>query len=147
MSQDRNYVVYIDGGARGNPGPAGAGVRIEAGDDGTALFEGGWYLGRATNNVAEYRALVEGLARAAALAAEQVEVRSDSELLVRQMRGEYRVRNARLRELFERANRLCRDLVKVRFTHVRREANADADRLANQAINLERNVEDAESER
>ena len=143
MSADTGFVIYIDGGARGNPGPAGAGVHIVTADDGTVLFEGGWYLGRATNNVAEYRALLEGLARAAALGAERVEVRSDSELLVRQMRGEYRVKKEHLRELHERARVLCGKFAGVSFAHVRREANKDADRLANQAMDAKRSVEDA----
>lgn len=135
-------VVYVDGGARGNPGPAAAGVVVEA-DDGTVLFEGGYFLGRATNNVAEYRALLAGLVRAAELRGRRLEVRSDSELLVRQMRGEYRVKNARLRELFEQANELCRTFADVRFEHVPRERNRRADRLVHQALNLQRNVEDA----
>ena len=145
MGQEaRAFVVYIDGGARGNPGPAGAGVVIHAGDDGTVLFEGGLFLGRATNNVAEYRALLAGLARCRDLRGQRLEVRSDSELLVKQMRGEYRVKNDTLRDLFDEANALCRDFEKVDFTHVRREANHRADRLVNQAINLKRDVEDAE---
>ncbi len=146
MSADNSFVVYIDGGARGNPGPAGAGVHIESADDGTVLFEGGWFIGRATNNVAEYNGLLEGLARARALGARRVEVRSDSELLVKQMRGEYRVKNERLRELYDKANVLWNTFESVTFTHVRREANKDADRLANQAMNAKRNVEDAASD-
>lgn len=137
-------VIYIDGGARGNPGPSAAGVVVQAGDDATVLFEGGFFLGRATNNVAEYHSLLEGLTRAKALAAEQVEVRSDSELLVKQMQGEYRVKSDRLRELFDRANQLCRSFAGVTFTHVRREQNQQADQLVNRAINLRRNVEDAQ---
>jgi len=140
----RSFIVHIDGGARGNPGPAGAGVVIRA-EDGTSLFEGGLFLGRATNNVAEYRALLAGLERARALGAETVEVRSDSELLVRQMQGRYRVRNEALRELFDEAAALCRCFERVRFTHVRRQQNTEADRLANQAMDLKRDVEDAET--
>ncbi len=136
-------VVCVDGGARGNPGPAAAGVVVRAADDGTVLFEGGYFLGRATNNVAEYQALLAGLARAAELRGRRLEVRSDSELLVRQMRGEYRVKNVRLRKLFEQANELCRSFAGVRFEHVPREQNRRADRLVQQAINLQRNVEDA----
>ncbi len=136
-------VVYIDGGARGNPGPAAAGVVVRAADDGTVLFEGGYFLGRATNNVAEYRALLAGLAQAAELRGRRLEVRSDSELLVRQMQGEYRVKSPRLRKLFEQANELCRTFTGVRFEHVPRERNRRADRLVQQAINLQRNVEDA----
>ena len=139
-----SVVIQVDGGARGNPGPAGAGVVIRSADDGTSLFEGGFFLGRATNNVAEYRALVEGLRRARALQAGAVEVRSDSELLVRQMTGEYRVRNEKLRPLFQQAQKLCRGFGRCRFTHVRRELNAAADGLANRAMDLRRDVEDGE---
>ena len=135
--------VFIDGGARGNPGPAAAAVVIRDPEDGVVLFQGGYFLGAATNNVAEYTALLKGLARAAELAPEAIEVFSDSELLIRQMNGEYRVRNARLRELFEKANALCRDLRRVRFSHIRREQNTQADGLVNQALNLRRDVEDA----
>ena len=141
--QLRAVRIYIDGGARGNPGPAGAGIVIQSADDGTELFAGGLYLGEATNNVAEYHALLEGLSRAAELGARQAEVLSDSELLIRQMTGVYRVRNARLRELFERAQTLCERFDRVDFRHIPREQNAQADRLANQAMNLARHVEDA----
>ena len=145
MAAEKNFIIYIDGGARGNPGPAGVGVHIETADDGTVLFQGGWFLGRATNNVAEYNGLVNGLARAKALTADCVEIRSDSELLVKQMRGEYRVRNAALRELYQEASTLCRKFSEVTFTHVRREGNKDADRLANMAMDAKANVEDAAS--
>ena len=136
-------LIHIDGGARGNPGPAGAGVVIQSADDGTALFEGGYFIGRATNNVAEYQGLIEGLARARALGATAVEIRSDSELLVRQMTGEYRVKNAGLKPLYEQAQALASGFAKCNFSHVRREQNVEADRLVNQAINTRRNVEDA----
>ena len=141
--QLRAVRIYIDGGARGNPGPAGAGIVIQSADDGTSLFEGGLYLGEATNNVAEYQALLEGLSRAAELGARQAEVLSDSELLVRQMTGVYRVKNARLRKLFDSAQELCRRFRQVRFRHIPRERNAKADELARRAINLRRHVEDA----
>lgn len=126
-------VIYTDGAARGNPGPAGAGVRIEA-TDGAALAEIAEYLGEATNNVAEYKALLLGLERARSLGASEIEVRSDSELLVRQMTGEYRVRNEGLRPLVARAHALARAFTCVDYVHVRRERNRDADRLANLAI-------------
>jgi ribonuclease HI len=142
----RSFQLHVDGGSRGNPGPAAAGVILRSADDQTVLFQGGFFLGRATNNVAEYHALLEGLGRARRLGAEQLEVRSDSELLVRQMNGEYRVRSQDLRELFERAQRLCRSFRRCSVVHIRRQDNADADRLVNQAINLGRNVEDAADE-
>lgn len=129
----RSVIVYTDGAARGNPGPAGAGVCIRD-REGITLLERARYLGEATNNVAEYMALVIGLEEALELGASEVEVRSDSELVVRQMLGEYRVRNQRLRELHERAHGLARRFEHVAYVHLRREKNLDADRLANLAI-------------
>ena len=138
--------INIDGGARGNPGPAGAGVVIRASDDGTILHSAGWFLGRATNNVAEYSALLEGLRAAASLGASEIECFSDSELLVRQINGEYRVRNERLGELFSEAQRLREQFEGFSIRHIPREQNAEADHLVNRAINLRKNVEDAASE-
>jgi ribonuclease HI len=135
--------AYIDGGARGNPGPAGAGVVIVDRADGAALYEGGLYLGRATNNVAEYRGLLAALAAAAVLRAEEVEVVSDSQLLVRQMTGEYRVKNAGLQPLHRRAQELAKGFARCGFRHVRREDNVRADELVNMAIDQRRNVESA----
>ncbi len=126
-------VLYTDGGARGNPGPAGAGW-VLFGPDGALLTEGGRYLGTATNNVAEYEALLAGLRAAAGAGCARVEVRSDSELLVRQMSGAYKVKNEGLKPLFAEARRLVARFQAVRITHVRREENAEADRLANEAM-------------
>ena len=126
-------LLYTDGGARGNPGPAAYGFVLEA-DDGTVLAAEGEAIGEATNNTAEYRGLVAGLARAAELAVPEVEVRSDSELLVKQMRGEYRVKNENLRALSLEAARLARRIGKVTYVHVRREKNELADRLVNEAL-------------
>jgi probable phosphoglycerate mutase len=125
--------LYTDGGARGNPGPAAYGFVLEA-DDGTILAAEGEAIGVATNNVAEYRGLIAGLARAAELAVPEVEVRSDSELLVKQMRGEYRVKNEALRTLSLEAARLARQIGRVQYVHVRREKNELADRLVNEAL-------------
>jgi probable phosphoglycerate mutase len=125
--------LYTDGGARGNPGPAAYGYVLEA-DDGTILAAVGEAIGVATNNVAEYRGLIAGLARAAELAVPEVEVRSDSELLVKQMRGEYRVKNEALRALSLEAARLARQIGRVQYVHVRREKNELADRLVNEAL-------------
>lgn len=136
MSGPRRLVVYTDGAARGNPGPAGAGVCIED-EAGNRLAEGARYLGETTNNVAEYRALVLGLERARELGADALEVRADSELMVRQMRGEYRIKSAPLRALAERAQALASHFGCVEYVHVRRELNRDADRLANRAIDGE----------
>ena len=125
--------AYIDGGARGNPGPAGYGVRIEAAD-GTLIAELFGGLGIATNNVAEYAALVAGLERAAEAGVSELEVLSDSELMVKQMRGEYRVKNRDLQTLFFEASRAARDVGRVSYEHVRREHNELADRLVNEAL-------------
>ena len=133
--------LHIDGGARGNPGPAGAGIVITRASDGQVLYQAGLYLGESTNNQAEYRSLLEGLKAAAKLKATQVEVISDSELLVRQMTGKYRVRNEGLLTLFEEALLLQRKFARCTFRHVRRELNKEADRLVNQAIDLRRDVE------
>jgi ribonuclease HI len=126
-------VAYTDGGARGNPGPAGFGVRIERAD-GTLLDEFHEAIGVATNNVAEYSALVAGLREAGARGVDDLEVHSDSELMVKQMRGEYRVKNRDLQTLFRDASRLARELRSVTYTHVRREHNELADRLVNEAL-------------
>ncbi len=125
--------LSTDGGARGNPGPAAFAYVLET-DDGTVLAAHGEAIGVATNNVAEYRALVAGLAKAVELGVEEVEVVSDSELLVKQMQGEYRVKNEALQELSSEASRLARKLRKVRYKAVRREHNELADRLVNEAL-------------
>ena len=121
---------YIDGGARGNPGPAGYGVRVE-GADGTLLDELHGALGVATNNIAEYSGLLAALRWAVAHGEQSVHIRADSELLVKQMRGEYRVKNENLKPLFLQACALIRQIGDVRFEHVRREFNKEADRLSN----------------
>ncbi len=133
MSARRHLTLYTDGAARGNPGPAGAGAYVQD-EEGSVVDEARRYLGEATNNVAEYQALLLGLERARALGATSLEVRADSELIVRQMRGEYRVRNSALQELCRKAHALAAAFESVRYVHVPREQNRDADRLANQAI-------------
>ena len=125
--------LFTDGGARGNPGPAAYAYVLEAAD-GAVLAAHGETIGTATNNVAEYRALIAGLARAVEHGVTEVEVVSDSELLVKQMRGEYRVKNAALRELSLEAARLARRLEKVSYSAVPREQNELADRLVNEAL-------------
>jgi ribonuclease HI len=137
-----DVVMNIDGGSRGNPGPSGAGVVICSADDGTELVASGVFLNRATNNVAEYTALLEGLRRAEQLQACHIEVCSDSELLVRQMNGQYRVKNAGLKPLFEQANTLAGRFETFSIRHVRREENTRADELANKAMNLKRSFDD-----
>jgi ribonuclease H / adenosylcobalamin/alpha-ribazole phosphatase len=125
--------LFTDGGARGNPGPAAFAYVLEAGD-GTVLAAHGEAIGVATNNVAEYRGLVEGLRKAGELGVAEVEVVSDSELMVKQMRGEYRVKNEALQDLNLEATRLARRLGRVTYTAVRREHNELADRLVNEAL-------------
>jgi probable phosphoglycerate mutase len=125
--------LSTDGGARGNPGPAAYGYVLEA-DDGTVLDARGETIGVATNNVAEYRALIAGLEKAVELGVDELEVVSDSELLVKQMQGEYRVKNEALRELNDEANSLERKLGRVRYMAVRREHNELADKLVNEAL-------------
>ena len=125
--------LWTDGGARGNPGPAAFAYVLEAAD-GTVLEARGEAIGTATNNVAEYSALVAGLRGAVAVGVRELEVRSDSELMVKQMRGEYRVKNRDLQTLFLDASRAARDVGSVTYTHVRREHNELADRLVNEAL-------------
>jgi ribonuclease H / adenosylcobalamin/alpha-ribazole phosphatase len=125
--------LSTDGGARGNPGPAAFGYVLEA-EDGSVLAEHGEAIGTATNNVAEYRALVAGLEKALELGVDDLEVVSDSELLVKQMRGEYKVKNAALRELSLEAARLARQLESIAYKAVRREHNERADELVNDAL-------------
>ena len=125
--------LSTDGGARGNPGPAAYGYVLEA-EDGTVLAAHGEAIGVATNNVAEYRALVEGLRKAGELHVDELEVVSDSELVVHQMRGEWKIKNDALRVLWEEAQDLAARIGQVRYTAVRREHNELADRLVNEAL-------------
>ena len=125
--------LSTDGGARGNPGPAAFGYVLET-EDGHVLAAHGEAIGRATNNVAEYRGLLAGLEKAAELGVDELEVVSDSELLVKQMQGEYRVKNETLRGLWEEANDLERRFRRVRYTAVRRAHNELADQLVNEAL-------------
>ncbi|MDQ3857894.1 MAG: ribonuclease HI family protein [Actinomycetota bacterium] len=125
--------LFTDGGARGNPGPAAAAYVLEA-DDGTILDARGEAIGVATNNVAEYTALVAGLSKAVELRTDELEVVSDSELLVKQMNGEYRVKNRALAELSLEAARLARRIGRVRYRAVPRTENELADRLVNEAL-------------
>ena len=125
--------LFTDGGARGNPGPAAYGYVLEA-DDGTVLAAHGERIGVATNNVAEYRALIAGLEKALELGLDEVGVVSDSELLVKQMTGEYRVKNEALKKLNDEAERVARRIGDVSYRAVRREQNELADRLVNEAL-------------
>ena len=128
----RFAIANVDGRSRGNPGPARYGVRIER-EDGT-IVELKESLALATNNVAEYNGLLAALRWATAHGIARLHIRSDSGLLVKQMKGEFRVKNAGLQPLYEDARALVRRIGQVRFEHVRRELNKDADRLANEAM-------------
>ncbi|HKY35089.1 MAG TPA: ribonuclease HI family protein [Polyangiaceae bacterium] len=126
-------VLWTDGAARGNPGPAGIGAVLKNAS-GEVLYTGSEYLGHTTNNVAEYKAVLLGLSGALAQGIRHVEVRADSELLIKQLKGEYRVKSVGLRPLYEEARRLIARFASVKLTHIRRELNGEADRLANQGI-------------
>ena len=126
-------IVHVDGGARGNPGPAAAAAVISA-SDGEVLDEHAQLLGTATNNVAEYRALLLGLERARALGADEVEVVGDSELIAKQLQGSYKVKNDALRALHARASAALREFERWSVRTVPRERNARADALVNAAL-------------
>jgi ribonuclease HI len=132
MGQAAALTINIDGAARGNPGPAAYAYVIVR--DGHAVLEEAGCLGTATNNVAEYTALVKALERAAELGGKRVLIRSDSELLVKQMSGEYRVKNDQLRELYNDAQQLSKQFDNVSIRHVPRSENGEADRLCNEAL-------------
>lgn len=127
------YILYTDGAARGNPGPAGAGAYI-CDDRGHVVSEIAEYVGETTNNVAEYRALLAGVKKLVELGAAEVEILADSELMVRQLNGRYRVKHPNLKPLFQEAISLLKKIPRYSIKHVRREENTEADRLANQAI-------------
>lgn len=126
-------VVNVDGGARGNPGPAAIGAVIQKAS-GDVLEERGERIGEATNNVAEYRALLLGIARATELGATELELIGDSELVVRQVKGEYKVKDATMRKLHTEVKRALRPFESWSIRHVRREQNAAADSLVNEAL-------------
>jgi ribonuclease HI/predicted RNA-binding Zn-ribbon protein involved in translation (DUF1610 family) len=125
--------LQFDGGSRGNPGPAGIGVVISA-EDGTNLVTVGRFIGRATNNVAEYRALITALEKAKELGATKIIIRGDSELIIKQMRGEYRVKHPDMKVLYEEAQSLVAEFESVRIEHNLRHKNELADKLANLAM-------------
>jgi ribonuclease HI len=134
MAQSQKpWLVMVDGASRGNPGPAGCGAAISD-ENGVVVQELSRYLGRTTNNVAEYEALLMGLEALLRLGRKKIVVQSDSELLVRQLNRQYRVKDEKLKALFERAIALLRQFNSYRILHVRREMNKLADRLANQGI-------------
>ena len=129
----KKFIIHTDGGSRGNPGPSGLGVFITD-PDGKVLLEHSRYLGETTNNQAEYMAIIDALEHAKTLGAEEVDMYMDSELAVRQLNHQYKVKNAGLIPLFMRVWNLSTTFQRVRYFHVRREFNKDADRLVNEAI-------------
>jgi ribonuclease HI len=132
-SGEAEWLLMVDGAARGNPGKAGCGAAI-CDESGVTVQELSRYLGETTNNVAEYEALLMGLEALIALGKKNIRVQSDSQLMVRQLNGQYRVRDAKLQLLFERARNLLRHFDRCTILHVRREANKLADTLANRSI-------------
>ena len=130
---EREWLLMVDGAARGNPGEAGCGAAIFD-ENGAPVKELSCYLGRATNNVAEYVALLMGLKAVLESGKKKVCIQSDSELLVRQLNGEYRVKDEKLKVLFQKAIELLRQFDAYRIVHVPRESNRVADRLANRGI-------------
>jgi ribonuclease HI len=128
-----HLIVACDGASRGNPGPAGIGVEI-TNEDGAVLEEIAQGIGETTNNVAEYTAVIEGLARAKELGATSVTLRSDSQLLINQLTGRYRVKALHLQPLHRRARSIAAGFDRVSFEHVPREENVEADRLANEGV-------------
>lgn len=135
-----NLTIHIDGGSRGNPGPAAVGVVITDTETNKPLHEAGYYLGVATNNVAEYQGLLHGLTLAAELKADEVRIFSDSELMVRQLTGDYRVKSPDLIPLFEQAQRLLLKVNGWQIKHVKREMNKRADELVNMALDASADV-------
>lgn len=135
-----SLILQFDGGSRGNPGPAGIGVTLTDAA-GTPVYELGEFLGRCTNNVAEYTALIRGLAAAKGLGAAKLLVRSDSELVVRQMNGQYKVKSPDLKPLFQKAIALVEEIGDVKIAHVYREGNTRADELANLAMDAGKKIE------
>ena len=126
--------IYIDGAARGNPGPAGAGVVLKEGSK--TIKETYKYLGDTTNNIAEYSALIAGLQEAIALGYKSVRLYMDSELAAQQLKGEFKVKNSNIKPLFEKAIALINTLNDIKIIKIDRADNKEADRLANKAINL-----------
>mgnify|MGYP002853055571 CR=1 FL=1 len=135
-----NCIMYIDGGSRGNPGPAAAGVVIRDADGQRVLHEAGYFVGTATSNVAEYRGLIRGLRVAEQIGARSVCVHSDSQLLVRQVSGQYRVKAPSLKPLFEQVHQQLLRLDSWKIHHVRREQNRQADQLVNMALDATADV-------
>src|SRR6476620_3024631 len=136
------FILEFDGGSRGNPGPAGIGVVVRAADN-TPLVTLGRFIGRATNNVAEYRALIIALEEAKKLGATKILIRGDSELIIKQMRGEYRVKHPDMKELYDEAQFLLHQFDEAKIEHNLRHKNELADKLANLAMDRRQDVTEA----
>ncbi len=130
---NKKLVINTDGGARGNPGPAGIGVIIKS-EDGEMLYQYGGYIGEATNNVAEYKALIKALQEAKHLGGTSLRIQMDSELIVKQMHGTYKIKEPTLQGLAQEVIKLLKEFSGHTFVHVRREFNKEADAMVNQAI-------------
>jgi ribonuclease HI len=133
--KNRQIEIYVDGGSRGNPGPSGVGVVI-LDTSGNRLKEISKYIGETTNNIAEYNALLYGLEEALILRAGEIVVNLDSELVAKQLTGDYRVKDPGLKPLFERAMNMLKSFKSFEIRHIEREKNKEADKLVNKAINL-----------
>jgi ribonuclease HI len=133
LTQD-SVSIYIDGAARGNPGPAGAGIVLK--EDGKTIKAAYKYLGDTTNNIAEYSAVISGLQEAVALGYKNVKLYLDSELVAQQLKGDYRVKNRNIKPLFEKAIALINNFENIKIVRIDRLDNKEADKLANKAINL-----------
>lgn len=129
--------IYIDGAARGNPGPAGAGIVITD-REGRIIDTISKYLGLTTNNIAEYTALIFGMEEARNRKAKELIINTDSELLAKQLGGEYKVKNSALKDLYKKVNSLLTSFDEVKINHIEREKNKEADELANEAIDKSR---------
>jgi len=134
-NRSKKILIYTDGGARGNPGPAGIGVIILDAKK-NKIKESCKYIGEATNNIAEYNALIHGLEEALLLKADDVVIHLDSELVVKQLNGDYRVKDPDIKPLFEKALGLLKSLNSFEIRHIERAKNKEADKLVNKAINL-----------
>jgi ribonuclease HI len=141
---NETLTLQFDGGSRGNPGPAGIGVVVSAAD-GTPLVTLGRFIGKATNNVAEYRGLITAMEEALKLGAKHVIIRGDSELVIKQMRGEYRVKSPDMKPLYEEAQDLLAQFDSAKIEHNLRGKNALADKLANLAMDRRADVHDADT--
>lgn len=133
--KNKRLEIYIDGGARGNPGPAGVGV-VVLDESGKRIKDVSKYIGEATNNIAEYSALLYGLEEALILRADEIKINLDSELVAKQITGEYRVKDPNIRPLFERALNMLKSFKNFEVNHIDRSKNKEADKLVNKAINL-----------